>query len=116
MAAERDGALIRDILGACREVRAYVGHRGYDAFVADGKAYRAVERCLEIIGEAARALSPACQQAYAQVPWRKIVGLRNRLSHEYGDIDYEEIYLVATVSVAELIAALEGKGSRPPPA
>lgn len=112
MAAERDPALIRDILGACREIRAYVGHGGYDEFVADGKTYRATERCLEIIGEAARALSPQEQQAYPQVPWRRIVGLRNRLSHEYGDIDYEEIFLIATVSVPELMAALEGSATR----
>lgn len=112
MATERDAALIRDILGACREIRAYVGHGGYDAFVADAKTYRATERCLGIIGEAARALSQRCHQAYPQVPWRRIVGLRNRLSHEYGDIDYEEIFLIATVSVPALIAALEG-GARP---
>lgn len=108
MAAERDAALIRDILGACREIRVYLGRGGYDEFVADAKTYRATERCLEIIGEAARALSLQAQQAYPQVPWRRIVGLRNRLSHEYGDIDYEEIFLIATVSVPELIAALEG--------
>jgi uncharacterized protein with HEPN domain len=108
MAHERDQALLLDMLAAAREVRAYVGHGGFDAFLADGKSYRAVERCLEIIGEAARRLSPAARQAYPQVPWPKVVGLRNRISHEYGDIDYEEIFLIATVSVPELIAALEG--------
>jgi len=104
---ERDEALLLDIIGACREIRAYIGHGGYEAFIADGKTYRAVERCLEIIGEAARGLSPGTQRAYAKSPWPKIVGLRNRISHEYGDIDYEEIFLIATVSVPELIAELE---------
>lgn len=107
MQAERDQALLLDMLGACREIRAYVGHDGLDAFIADGKSYRAVERCLEIIGEAARRVSPEAQQSFPQVPWPKIVGLRNRISHEYGDVDYEEIFLIATVSVPELIVALE---------
>jgi len=104
---ERDKALLLDVLAASREVRAFVGQGGYDEFLADRKTYRAVERCLEIIGEAARGLSPECKQAYPQVPWQKVVGLRNRISHEYGDIDYEEIFLIATVSVPELIASLE---------
>lgn len=95
------------MLAACREIRAYIGHDGYDAFVADGKTYRAVERCLEIIGEAARRLSPDGRKLYPDVQWPRIVALRNRLSHEYGDIDYEEIFLIATVSVPELLAALE---------
>lgn len=107
MPAERDAALLGDMLGASREIRAYIGRSTYDGFIADGKTYRAIERCLAIIGEAARQLSPAGQQAYPNVPWRRIVGLRNRLSHEYGDVDYEEIFLIATVSVPELIAALE---------
>lgn len=104
---ERDKTLLMDMLGACREVRAYVGRVDIETFIADGKTYRAIERCLEIAGEAARRVSPASQAAHPRIPWRKISGLRNRISHEYGDVDYEEIFLIATVSVPELIELLE---------
>lgn len=114
MADERDAALLRDIVAACREVRVYLGRLGYEDFAADGRTFRAVERCLEIIGEAARQLTPAGQQAYPQVPWRRIIGLRNRLSREYGDVDHEEIFLIATISVPALLAALEERPGAPP--
>ncbi|MGH8029301.1 MAG: HepT-like ribonuclease domain-containing protein [Arenimonas sp.] len=116
---DRDRASLLDMLAACREVRAYIGHGGVEEFMADGKTYRAIERCLEVIGGAARRISLPSQAAYPRIPWRKIVGLRNRISHEYGDVDYEEVFAIATVSVPELIEVLEpifGQGANTPSA
>ena len=64
---------------------------------------RAVERNLEIIGEAARRISEELKKDHPEIPWRKIIAQRNVLIHEYGDIDYKEIWQVATFHVSRLI-------------
>jgi len=49
-------------------------------------------RLLEIIGEAAGVVSPELQQAHPEVPWRKMVGLRNRLIHGYFDVNLDIVW------------------------
>jgi uncharacterized protein with HEPN domain len=63
----------------------------------------AVERNLEIIGEAARRLSEELRQEHSEIPWRRIIALRNVLIHEYDDIDLKEIWEVASFHVPRLI-------------
>jgi uncharacterized protein with HEPN domain len=46
---------------------------------------RAVERETEIIGEAARHLSPSIQAGHPTIPWRRIVAQRNIIAHDNGD-------------------------------
>ncbi len=70
----------------------------------------AVERCIEIIGEAARRLSPAFREGRADVPWRSIIGARNILAHEYGDVSQERIWALAQREIPALLAALENLG------
>ncbi len=57
---------------------------------------------LQIIGEAARALSSEIMQNHSQVPWSKIVGLRNRVVHEYFDIDLDIVIDIVTYDLPEL--------------
>jgi uncharacterized protein with HEPN domain len=67
----------------------------------------AIERQLEIIGEAARRVSPEFQRAHLEIAWRNITGLRNILAHEYGEIKVDRIWLIATTNVVELIRLLD---------
>lgn len=52
----------------------------------------AAERLLQHIGEAARAISSEFQASHPEIPWRKIIGQRNVLVHEYGEIKPELIW------------------------
>jgi uncharacterized protein with HEPN domain len=74
----------------------------------------AVERHVEIIGEAARNISDGFQRAHPDIPWQKIIKQRHDLAHEYGDIKHELLWRVATIHIAELIAALEPLIPTPP--
>lgn len=65
-----------------------------------------MERQLFIIGEAAARLPDDWKQRLPEVPWRKIVGLRNLLAHGYWVIDAEELWDVARSKVPEFLAAL----------
>jgi len=67
----------------------------------------AIERHIEIIGEAAGRVSPSFRDAHPEIPWRRIIAPRNVLAHEYGEVKHELMWRVATVHVQELIAKLE---------
>ena len=47
----------------------------------------ALSHFIQVIGEAARKVSPEFQAAYPQIPWREIVGTRHRIVHDYLNID-----------------------------
>jgi len=67
----------------------------------------ALTRLLEIIGEAANRVSQETQQRYPQIPWRQIVGLRNRLIHGYDAVDLDILWDIVRHDLPELIAVLE---------
>jgi uncharacterized protein with HEPN domain len=64
-------------------------------------------RLIEIIGEAARQVSSQCQNDHPLIPWQKIVAQRHVIAHEYGEIEPELIWRVATVHIPALIRHLE---------
>ena len=101
-----DLAYLWDMREAAREALQFVDGSSYDTFVADMKLRRAVERDLEIIGEAANRVSPEFRQTHLEIPWVGIIGQRNVLAHEYGDIQLDRIWRVATNRLPQLIEAL----------
>ena len=66
-----------------------VESRGIEAIESDETLERAVVRSLEVIGEAARNIPDGYRVGHPYIPWRKIVGLRNRLIHEYFAVDLQ---------------------------
>jgi len=62
---------------------------------------------LQVIGEAARHVSDEFQSTHPEIPWRAMVGMRNRIVHDYLGIDDNMIWATATHRIPELIAQLE---------
>ena len=77
------------------------------AFLADRVLLRATERDIDIIGEAARRVSTAYMTAHPEIPWRNIIGQRNILAHEYGQIDHELLYKTAVQDIPALIVQIQ---------
>lgn len=67
----------------------------------------AVIRALEIFGEAASRISNEFQKAHPHIPWRAIVGMRNRLIHAYFDIDYDVVWEAIGSEIPKIIPELE---------
>ena len=67
---------------------------------------RSVERSVELIGEAAKHVSAAFREAHADIPWRKIIGQRNVLVHEYGDVDDDLIWNLVVIELPPLVEKL----------
>jgi len=66
----------------------------------------ALTRAIEIIGEAANGISAETQAAHADVPWAKIIGMRNRLVHAYFDVNLDILWTTATEAAPDLLPLL----------
>ncbi len=101
--SRRDPANLWDMLEAAEKVQEFLKDKTFEDFMFDDMRRAAVERNLEIIGEAARRVSDELKQEHPEIPWQQIIAQRNVLIHEYGDIDYKEIWQVATFHLSRLI-------------
>ncbi len=79
---ERDAAHLWDMLQAAREVEDMIANRSMASVLEDRVRLRAIERGVELIGEAARRVSEACAANHPELPWRQMIGQRNILAHE----------------------------------
>lgn len=102
----RDAALLWDMCAYAREAASFVEGMTYHAFTKDRRTQLAVERAVEIVGEAARKVSRTFQQAHPDVPWQKIVAQRHVLAHEYGEIKLDRVWRIATEHLPALVAQL----------
>ena len=112
---QSDAGYLWDMLEAARGIVGAVATLTLEQYRADENLRLATERRIEIIGEAAGRVSPGVQRAHPEIPWRSIIAQRHVLAHEYGDVDDELIWTVATVHVPQLIVQLEELIPPPPP-
>jgi uncharacterized protein with HEPN domain len=103
----RDPAYLFDMVEAGKKVLRYINQKDFRQFLQDDLLKDGVERNLMIFGEAARKLSEQFKQEQPAIPWRRIIGLRNILVHEYEDIDYEEIWEIITIHLPALVPRLD---------
>ena len=97
---------VEDMIGFCERVRDYTAGLDQAAFVASPMSYDATLRNLELIGEAATQIPETVRDAHPEIPWRAIIGTRNRLAHAYLHIDDDIIWTLIVDAVPELLAAL----------
>ncbi len=86
--------LLDDIREAIERAARYTAGMSFEAFAEDEKTIDAVVRNMEIIGEAANRLPDDFREQHSDIEWYKIVGLRNRIVHEYFGIDLQIIWQI----------------------
>ena len=103
-AENRDRDLIEHILRYCEQIE--TAHRDFDRsrerFDTSTTYQNAISMCILQIGELVGHLSDEFKAANPSIPWHKIRGMRNYVAHEYGSIDLEVVWYVATNSIQEL--------------
>lgn len=97
-----DAVYAAQILDALDRIDLYLLGVDATAFLGDSMRQDAVTRQLEVIGEAVRRLSGDFCDARPGVPWRAIIGLRNRLAHDYIGIDMTIVWEVTQVDLPRL--------------
>lgn len=95
------------MLEACYAIARFTSAMDIVSFAENEIVLSASLRQLELIGEAARNLDPALTARYPGVPWRKLVGLRNILIHEYFDVAHDKVWEVVVRDVPILREQLE---------
>ncbi|MDO9580893.1 MAG: DUF86 domain-containing protein [Bacteroidales bacterium] len=103
----KDIIRLRHIIDEADEACKYAEGISLDEFVKDGKTVRAVIRSIEVIGEAASKISIEFRMEHSDVPWQKVIGMRNRLIHVYFDIDYNIIWQTVKENLPPLIEQLQ---------
>lgn len=106
MSKTDDLTRLKHMLQAATEALAFIEGCSRETLDTDRKLALALVKEVEIIGEAAAQISPACRQRYPQLPWAKIIGMRNRLIHAYHDVDLDVLWDTVTISLNPLMAEL----------
>ncbi|HQO09457.1 MAG TPA: DUF86 domain-containing protein [Clostridiales bacterium] len=104
---DKDSSYLWDIVQAGKEILEFINGISYHKFCEKKIIRYAVERQLLVIGEAANHLSDEFKASESEFPWEKIIGMRNIIAHEYGEILEERIWATANDHIKPLIDSLE---------
>lgn len=102
----RDAAALVDIIEAYKLIRTFLEGIDREAFQRALLRQSAVARQIEIIGEAAKHISADFRADHPDIPWREMAGMRDILIHAYDQVDLDELWTAATVSVPQVAARL----------
>jgi uncharacterized protein len=92
----------------CKPVHSrFIAGKTYAEFEADEECQFAVIRAVEVISEAANRVSLEFQSNHADIPWRNVIGMRNRVIHGYDDITLSVIWETASIDLPDLIRLIE---------
>ncbi len=103
---QRDDSYLVDMLLAARTVLEYTDGVTWEGFEGNRILQDAVKHQVQVIGEAARTLSPEFREAHAEIPWRDIIGMRNRLVHHYFAIVLAILWEVVQHDIPALVEQL----------
>ncbi|MEO0758548.1 MAG: HepT-like ribonuclease domain-containing protein [Cyanobacteria bacterium J06648_16] len=104
--ARNDAALL-DMVKAMQRIRRFLDGRSFDDLIEDELFQSAVERQLEVLGEAANRVTGEFQVAHNAIDWANVIGLRNVIIHQYDDIDYALLWEILTERVPLLLAQVQ---------
>lgn len=98
---------MHDMLEAARLIRSYVAGIAFDAFWLNSEKRDAVALRISVLGESAHKIDKATEAALPGVPFKSIRGMRNRIAHDYGAVDFKIVWAVTQDEIDPLITALE---------
>lgn len=100
----RDREILLDIIKACSLIQEFCQDLDFTAFERDVKTQSSVLYQIVIIGEAINRLSPEFARSNTQVPINAIRGMRNRVVHEYKEVDVKILWEVTQTNIPQLLA------------
>ncbi len=103
----RDQTCLVDILDSCRLTIELFSPVTYEQFLEDVKLQLAVVKLFEIIGEAARNISAELKEQQPDIPWNKIIGMRNVLVHQYSRVNLAEIWETIRRDIPDLMQRIQ---------
>jgi len=92
---------IEDILASMENIENYIKDLEFEEFEADKMRIDAVIRNLEVRGEVAKNIPEEIRKKYPNIPWKKMIGLRNITIHEYFGVDLSIIWEIISRNIPE---------------
>lgn len=93
--------ILEDLISFCSKLERYIKDMEKKEFQKNELVIDAVLRNLELIGEASKRLSDDFKNRNPQLPWKKIIGLRNIVIHAYSDVDIDIIWDIIKKNIPE---------------
>lgn len=93
--------ILGDIIDFSTKIERYIKDLTRELFEEKEMVIDAVLRNLELIGEASKNLSEDFKKQYSNIPWKKIIGLRNIVIHAYSNVDLDIIWDIITINIPE---------------
>ena len=107
MTRHDDRVTLRQMRDHAAEAAAIARARSRADLDADRLFSLGLTKLVEIIGEAAGRVSQVKRDAHPQIPWKHIVGTRNRLVHGYDQVDFDVLWRIVSVELPPLVEQLE---------
>jgi uncharacterized protein with HEPN domain len=104
---QRDDSLLLDMIQAARQIREYTSGLQEPDFLNSRRDQDAVLLQCTVLGETAKRVSSEFRNAHPEIPWRKIMGFRNVVVHDYFQVDVHRVWKIASRDIPELINSLE---------
>ncbi|TAN45197.1 MAG: DUF86 domain-containing protein [Nitrospirae bacterium] len=98
---------LKDILDNMNKAVLFTENMVFDGFAEDVKTSYAVVRCIEIIGEASKNVPYEIRRKYPAIPWQKMAGMRDKISHFYFGINLKKVWLVVKEDIPRLKPLIE---------
>jgi uncharacterized protein with HEPN domain len=107
MSDHDDWVSLRHMLDHAREACGMVQGRNRSDLPTDRSLELSLTRLIEIIGEAATRVSDSTKEKHGEIPWKNIVGMRNRLIHGYDRVDLDVLWDTVEINLPPLIRHLQ---------
>ncbi|HRE09123.1 MAG TPA: DUF86 domain-containing protein [Opitutaceae bacterium] len=114
-APKSQDAYLHDMLEAARLIRGYMAGIAYEDFWHNNEKRDAVAMRMSVLGESAHKIDRATEAELPGIPFKSIRGMRNRIAHDYGAVDFKIVWTVTQTEIEPLIAALETYFKKRPP-
>ena len=100
-------AALHDIAENIRRAQLFTQGMSYEGFRDNVLVFYAATRCLEIISEASRRISPAIKTRHPHIPWADIAGAGNIYRHNYEDVQQRLVWATIKDRLPELLAVVD---------
>lgn len=97
-----DKLYVEHILEAIEKIEKFIGGSSFNDFKNNEQLQSAVVREISVIGEAVRKLSENFKKSKPKIPWKDVVGMRDKLIHDYFEIDIDTVWKTIKENLLEL--------------